>query len=52
MLAMGIGLPCFDMQGIGGSFVSGIAGCYYNVMGFPLHAFTKAVVGLLDAGEL
>lgn len=42
----------YGIQGIGGSFVSGISGCYYNVMGFPLHAFTKALVGLLDAGEI
>lgn len=27
----------YGIQGIGGLFVQGIRGCYYNVMGFPLN---------------
>jgi len=37
---------------VGGSFITSITGCYYNVMGFPLHAFTSTVARLFDAGEL
>jgi septum formation protein len=31
----------YGIQDRGGSFVSSIKGCYFNVMGFPLHKFTK-----------
>ena len=29
----------YGIQGLGGAFVTGIRGCYYNVMGFPMHKF-------------
>lgn len=29
----------YGIQARGGAFVSGISGCYYNVMGFPMHRF-------------
>ena len=29
----------YGIQGLGGAFVSGIRGCYYNVVGFPMHRF-------------
>lgn len=35
-----------------GSFVKGIDGCYFNVMGFPLHAFSREVVQLIRDGHL
>lgn len=31
----------YGIQSMGGAFVSGIRGCYYNVMGFPMHAFCR-----------
>lgn len=33
----------YGIQGAASSFVSGISGCYFNVVGFPIHAFSKQV---------
>eukprot|EP00955_Chlamydomonas_euryale_P118866 366564-Chlamydomonas_euryale.AAC.7 len=35
-----------------GSFVRCVDGCYFNVMGFPLNAFCKEMVDLIDNGDL
>ncbi len=40
----------YGIQGVAGSFVEGIQGCFYNVVGFPLHRFSSEVVRLIDAG--
>jgi predicted house-cleaning NTP pyrophosphatase (Maf/HAM1 superfamily) len=39
-------------RSVGGSFVKGINGCYYNVMGLPLHRLAAEVVSLIDSGAL
>lgn len=31
----------YGIQSEGGSFVKGIRGCYYNVVGFPLNHFAR-----------
>lgn len=33
----------YGIQGIAGSFVSSIEGCYYNIMGFPLSSIYQAL---------
>ena len=42
----------YGIQGVGGSFVRGIRGCFYNVMGLPLHRVTTELARLLEDGEL
>ena len=33
----------YGIQGLGGAFVEGIKGCYYNVMGLPVNKLYKAL---------
>ncbi len=33
----------YGIQGVGGVFVTGIKGDYYNVVGFPLHRFAVEI---------
>ncbi|EPB8218042.1 Maf-like protein [Clostridium perfringens] len=33
----------YGIQGLGGAFVEGIKGCYYNVMGLPLNKLYKSL---------
>eukprot|EP00047_Mylnosiga_fluctuans_P020020 m.88170 g.88170 ORF g.88170 m.88170 type:complete len:100 (+) comp8353_c0_seq2:1829-2128(+) len=36
----------YGIQSMGGLFVRGVRGDYYNVVGFPLHRFANALVGI------
>eukprot|EP00048_Salpingoeca_helianthica_P004811 m.81221 g.81221 ORF g.81221 m.81221 type:complete len:211 (+) comp13358_c0_seq2:113-745(+) len=38
----------YGIQGLAGTFVQRIDGDFYNVVGFPLHAFTAALADRLD----
>lgn len=40
----------YGIQGTAGSFVKGIHGCYFNVMGFPIHRFAQEVVRMIEEG--
>lgn len=42
----------YGIQGMGGSFVSRIEGCYFTIMGLPLHALTKEIHNLIHDGLL
>eukprot|EP00277_Geminigera_cryophila_P004821 CAMPEP_0179422826 /NCGR_PEP_ID=MMETSP0799-20121207/10662_1 /TAXON_ID=46947 /ORGANISM="Geminigera cryophila, Strain CCMP2564" /LENGTH=219 /DNA_ID=CAMNT_0021197037 /DNA_START=152 /DNA_END=811 /DNA_ORIENTATION=- len=42
----------YGIQAAGGQFVSGIAGCFYNVMGFPMHAFCVRMAALIDEKKM
>ena len=37
----------YGIQSIASSFVSKISGCYFNVVGFPIHRFTKELLLML-----
>ena len=41
----------YGIQGIGGDFVKGINGCYYNVMGFPRSHFASVLHELLSGAK-
>ena len=40
----------YGIQTQGGSLVSGINGCFYNVVGFPLNRFCTELSGLIERG--
>lgn len=42
----------YGVQGMGGSFVTGINGCYFNVMGLPMHRVAAEISTLIEAGKL
>jgi septum formation protein len=42
----------YGIQSAGGQFVSGITGCFYNVMGFPMHAFCVRLSAAIEQGRL
>lgn len=41
----------FGIQGAAAAFISGINGCYYNVMGLPLHKFCAELCRFLHMSE-
>ena len=42
----------YGIQGIGGCLVQSINGCFYNVMGFPLNAFSERMDDIIARGLL
>lgn len=38
----------FGIQGLGSVFIKGIEGCYYNIVGFPVHNFFKNLKILIE----
>jgi septum formation protein len=42
----------YGIQAKGGSFVTGINGCFYNVMGFPMHRFAAELLQLVESGKV
>lgn len=38
----------FGIQGLGSVFIKGIEGCYYNIVGFPVHNFFKNLKTLVE----
>lgn len=42
----------YGIQGIGGTLVKRINGCYFNVMGLPLHRLSQEMTRLLETGQM
>lgn len=42
----------YGIQGFGSQFVKRIEGCYFNVMGFPIHLFYKTLQSMYNEGIL
>jgi len=40
----------YGIHGAAASFVSGIEGCFHNVVGFPLHRFSAEMLELVESG--
>jgi len=41
----------YGIQGIGGSLVKSVHGCYFNVMGLPMHHLAKQLAQLCQREE-
>ncbi|CAM9429044.1 unnamed protein product, partial [Hapterophycus canaliculatus] len=41
----------YGIQGRGGQFVRKVDGCYFNVMGFPMHAFSRRLAEVIEDGN-
>jgi len=42
----------YGIQGPAGAFVSSLTGCYFNVMGFPVHKFANIVSDMIKDGTI
>lgn len=42
----------YGIQGMGGSFVTKLNGCYFNVMGLPMHRVAAEIAEYIEAGKL
>jgi len=42
----------YGIQGPAGAFVRSITGCYFNVMGFPVHKFGRVMSAMIEEGEV
>ena len=42
----------YGIQGVAGSFVTGISGCYFNVMGLPINRLCSEIDSMIRAGVL
>ena len=40
----------YGIQGLGGQMVRGIDGCYFTVMGLPMHRLSAALARMVDEG--
>ncbi|CAM9997071.1 unnamed protein product, partial [Sphacelaria rigidula] len=41
----------YGIQGAGGQLVKKVDGCYFNVMGFPMHAFSRHLSTIIQQGR-
>lgn len=39
----------YGIQGLGGQMVAGVQGCYFNVMGLPVHALSRSLAHLISS---
>lgn len=42
----------YGVQGPAAAWVTDLEGCYFNVMGFPVHAFSAALADMIADGRL
>lgn len=42
----------YGIQGLAGSLVRRIDGCFYNVVGFPVNEFSKQLLRLINEGHM